>query len=179
MPGMASLIVASLEAIPQNLAKMKIGTNFRQLYLPMPFTGTLIFLVEQIDLMVVSNFIIHCVTLRAFLKIRDPTCQIFVIADHKNSHNGRNLKLVCIFFYIKTHLFISVIHGLQFANGMKNTKVGVARTDQYLSALNRKTLPNISQYHSVDTLMQLWELLFHFQMLWFHLVLKGLGNLSG
>ena len=36
MPGMASLIMASLEAIPQNLAKMKIGTNFRQLYLPMP-----------------------------------------------------------------------------------------------------------------------------------------------
>ena len=30
-----------------------------------------------------------------------------------------------------------------------------------------------------DTVMWVWELLFHTQMLHFHLVLKGLGNLSG
>ena len=41
-----------------------------------------------------------------------------------------------------------IFDGLQFANGMKNTKVGVAKTSKYLSVLNRKTIPDISQYHS-------------------------------
>ena len=32
---------------------------------------------------------------------------------------------------------------------MKNTKVGVAKTNKYLSVLSRKTIADISQYHSV------------------------------
>ena len=43
-----------------------------------------------------------------------------------------------------------IFNGLQFANGMKNTKVGVVETNKYLSVLNRKTVPDISQYHSVQ-----------------------------
>ena len=41
-----------------------------------------------------------------------------------------------------------IFDGFQFANGMKNTKVDVAKTNKYLSVLNRKTIPDISQYNS-------------------------------
>ena len=43
-----------------------------------------------------------------------------------------------------------IFDALQFANGVKNTKVGVAKTNKYLSVLNRKTIPDKSQYHSVQ-----------------------------
>ena len=33
---------------------------------------------------------------------------------------------------------------------MKNTPVGVAETDKSLSILNRKTIPDIGQYHSAE-----------------------------
>ena len=35
-----------------------------------------------------------------------------------------------------------IFDGLQFANGIKNTKAGVAKTDKYLSVLNGKTTPH-------------------------------------
>ena len=83
----------------------------------------------------------------------------------------------------------NIFDGFQFASGMKNTKVGVAKTNKYLSVLNRKTIPDIGQYHSVqfhENHMRFWryfnvgvQLLFHTQMLHFYLVLKGLGNLRG
>ena len=41
----------------------------------------------------------------------------------------------------------NIFDGFQFANGMKNTKVGVAKTDKYSSVLNEKTIPDLSQYH--------------------------------
>ena len=44
----------------------------------------------------------------------------------------------------------NIFDGFQFASGMKNTKVGVAKTNKYLSVLNRKTIPDISRYHSVQ-----------------------------
>ena len=53
------VVKASLELMPQNLAKTKSGVNFWQLYLPMPSLPDRFFLVDLIDLMVVSNFIIH------------------------------------------------------------------------------------------------------------------------
>ena len=49
---------------------------------------------------------------------------------------------------------------MHFANGIKNTKVGVAKTNKYLSVLNRKTIPDISQYHSVqfhENVMKFWR----------------------
>ena len=42
-----------------------------------------------------------------------------------------------------------IFDSLHFANGMKNTKVGIAKTNKYLSVLSRKTIADISQYHSV------------------------------
>ena len=82
-----------------------------------------------------------------------------------------------------------IFDGLQFANVIKNLKMGVAKTNKYLSVLNRKTIPDIGQYHSVqfhENHMRFWryfnvgvQLLFHTQMLHFYLVLKGLGNLRG
>ena len=42
---------------------------------------------------------------------------------------------------------------------MKNTRVGVVKTNKYLSVLNRKTIPDISHYHSVhfhENFMGFW-----------------------
>ena len=82
-----------------------------------------------------------------------------------------------------------IFDGLQFANVIKNLKMGVAKTNKYLSVLNRKTISDIGQYHSVqfhENHMRFWrnfnvgvQLLFHTQILHFYLVLKGLGNLRG
>ena len=78
---------------------------------------------------------------------------------------------------------------MRFANGMKNTRVGVVKTNKYLSVLNRKTIPDISQYHSVhfhENCMGFWRyfnvgvgVIIPFSNALFSTVFKGLGNLSG
>ena len=54
--------------------------------------------------------------------------------------------LIWSFVHAGLNLFSpsDIFDSLQFANWMKNTKVGVAKTNKYLSVLNRKTIPNIS-----------------------------------
>ena len=63
-----------------------------------------------------------------------------------------------ILFEVLLMLDITCSVLVQFANGMKNTKVVVAKTNKYSSVLNRKTIPDISQYHSVK---------FHENGMWF------------
>ena len=43
-----------------------------------------------------------------------------------------------------------IFKALQFAKGVKNTKVGVVEIDSSKSMLKGKTIPNISQFHSVE-----------------------------
>ena len=53
-----------------------------------------------------------------------------------------------------------IFYGLQLANGMKDTKVGVAKTDKYLSVINGKTIRDISLYHSLafhENGMRFWR----------------------
>ena len=105
------VINTSLEPMPQNLAKMKSGANYRLLYLPMSsLPHTFFWCIWQTLWLSQTLSFIKCVALRPFLEIRGPTCEIFVIADYKNSHNGRSLKFRCIFFTQKHTFFISVTH---------------------------------------------------------------------
>ena len=53
-----------------------------------------------------------------------------------------------------------IFRALQFAKGMKNTKVGVVEIDSSKSLLQGKTIYNISQFHSVEVLddrMRFWR----------------------
>ena len=53
-----------------------------------------------------------------------------------------------------------IFKALQFAKGMKNTKVGVVEIDPSMSILKGKTIPDISQFHSVkmfDDGMRFWR----------------------
>ena len=53
-----------------------------------------------------------------------------------------------------------IFKALQFAKGMKNTKVGVVEIDPSMSILKGKTIPDISQFHSVkifDDGMGFWR----------------------
>lgn len=53
----------------------------------------------------------------------------------------------------------NIFDALLFANEMENTKVGFAETYTSLSVLNRKTMPDKSQYHSVEfneNLVRFW-----------------------
>ena len=53
-----------------------------------------------------------------------------------------------------------IIKALQFAKGMKNTKIGLVEIDSSKSILKGKTIPDISQFHSVEFFedgMRFWQ----------------------
>ena len=53
-----------------------------------------------------------------------------------------------------------IFKALQFAKGMKNTKVGVVEIDSSKSILQGKTIPNTSQFDSHDFFddgMRFWQ----------------------